>query len=204
MMSKTHIVVAAAAALLALRPDTGGEITDAVIGGAVGGVVCDIDAGTVKKDVYTKDAVQGRIIAAFGTVAAAAANIAAKGGMFTYFAENLSVSRLIVGAAAFAALCVVGRKTVHRTFTHSFLAYALFCGAVYLLCPPLLPAFAVGFGSHLALDLLSYRPLLLFYPWKKGFSLKLCYARSPANDAVFVGGLAALALIAAAYAVKLT
>ncbi len=65
-------------------------------------------------------------------------------------------------------------------------------------------AFAVGYGSHLALDMLNYRPLLLFYPWKKGFSLKLCYARSPANSAVFAGGLAALAIIAVVYAVKLT
>ncbi len=202
MMSGTHIVVGMSAALLLPPPATASQCVAAVIGGALGGVICDLDAGSGKNDIYNRDAICGRVAAALISVAALLADIASKGAVSTYFSTHINGFRSLIGAAAIAALCLIGRKTAHRTFTHSLLAFALFSFSVFLFCPPLARPFMVGFLSHLSLDILNYKPLLLFYPWKKGFSLKLCYAKSPANTAVFVGGLVTLAAIAVVYAMR--
>ena len=54
---------------------------------------------------------------------------------------------------------------------------AAFTAAVWLACPPLVPFFAVGYGSHLVLDVTNKQPIRLLYPLKLKASLGLCTAR---------------------------
>ena len=55
--------------------------------------------------------------------------------------------------------------------------------------------FAVGFLSHLVLDVMNRKPEKLLWPWKKGFCLGLCSARGVVNRALLGVGMASLTVI---------
>lgn len=61
MMSKTHITVGIAASLAVCGPSTIGGVLASIAGGAIGGVLCDIEC---KSTPEMRDALYGRLIAA--------------------------------------------------------------------------------------------------------------------------------------------
>ena len=61
MMSKTHIAVGIAVSLAACRPSDTVGIFASIAGGAIGGILCDIEC---KSTPQMQDALTGRIIAA--------------------------------------------------------------------------------------------------------------------------------------------
>ena len=117
-------------------------------------------------------------------------------GLCDYLVAHLGVP-LLAGIALFAVLTLAGGHTDHRSFTHSLVAMAAFCMAVYLACAPLLPYFAVGYASHLALDLTNKQGVQLFWPLHKEVSLGLCKAKGMANTVAMIAGFAAAVLLLA-------
>lgn len=189
MMSRTHLTVGIAAAL-ALSP-----VTDlqtcllAAAGGAIGGVIPDVD---IFNTAHKKDALLVGLIS-FGILI---------GGIVYYIMNHLIIGDVlghlsIFGAFCFDVLFVIGFFSDHRHFTHSILAMLLFSLSVSMICKPLMIPFAIGFISHLALDILNKKGMHLLFPYKKGFCLKLCYADKLANKVLLiVGGMAIMTLVA--------
>ena len=190
MLSKTHITIGLATSLTVLAPQTPEEVLPIVVGGAIGSIICDIDC-TWKRP--TKDALIGRCVAGVLALAAFLIDEMRQGILYRYY-EHTGLLPVIIGILLFIGLCQGGRRTEHRTFSHSLLANLGLCLGVGLFCFPILPAFAIGIVTHLLLDVINIREIQLFYPWKKGISLKLCPAKSKVDWILFGVGLVWLLL----------
>ena len=193
MMSKAHIAVGMAAAVAIAQTGSVESCVAAVVGGSVGGIIADCD---IHPSRAHKDALIGRLIVVGIAVVALLADRYANAGLCDYLVAHLGVP-LLAGIALFAVLTFAGGHTDHRSFTHSLVAMAAFCAAVYLACAPLLPFFAVGYASHLALDIVNKQGIQLFWPLRKEVSLGLCKAKGMANTVVMIAGFAAAVLLLA-------
>ena len=193
MMSKTHIAVGMASALAIAQTGSVESCVAAVVGGSVGGIIADCD---IHPSRAHKDALAGRLIVVGIAVVALLADWYADAGLCGYLVEHLGVP-LIAGVVLFAALTFVGGHTDHRSFTHSLVAMACFCAAVYLACAPLLTYFALGYATHLALDATNKQGIRLLWPLRMEASLGLCHAKGVANKVVMVAGFAAAVLLLA-------
>lgn len=193
MMSRTHIAVGIATSLAVLQPATAVGCLAAVAGGAVGGIICDVDARTSE---FARDARQGQAAAAAVVAAAVAADLAGSFGFCARIIEHLDANAAL-GVAGIAAIGYLGSRSAHRTFAHSLLALGLYCMALSLAAPPLVAPFALGFASHIVLDLLNKQPVQVLFPLKQGFCLGLCRADGAADRALSVlGTLVAAGLLA--------
>ena len=134
-MSKTHIAVGVASALVIAHTGSVESCVAAMIGGSVGGIIADCD---ITPSRAHKDALIGRIIVIAVSVVSLAIDYWYGAGVCDYLVGSLGVW-LIVGIVLFAALTFVGGHTDHRSFTHSLVGMAAFCGSFYLICEPLLP-----------------------------------------------------------------
>ena len=193
MMSKTHIAVGMASALAIAQTGSVESCVAAVVGGSVGGIIADCD---IHPSRAHKDALAGRLIVVGIAVVALLADRYANAGLCDYLVEHIGLP-LLAGIALFVVLTFVGSHTEHRTFTHSLVALACFCAATYLVCAPLLPFFAIGYASHLVLDVTNKQGIQLFWPAKAQPSLGLCHAKGMANTVVMAAGFAAAVLLLA-------
>lgn len=193
MMSKTHIAVGVASALAIAQTGSVESCVAAVIGGSIGGIIADCD---ITPSRAHKDALIGRIIVVAVSVASFAIDYWYGAGVCDYLVGNLGVW-LITGIVLFAALTFVGGLTDHRSFTHSLVGMAAFCGSFYLICEPLWPYFAIGYASHLVLDITNKQGIQLFWPFKANASLGLCRAKGMTNTVVMALGVAAVVLLLA-------
>ena len=193
MMSKTHIAVGMAAALAIAPTGSPEACVAAVVGGSVGGVIADCD---ITPSRAHKDALIGRIIVVVIAVAAFVADRYYNAGLCDYLIGHLGVE-LVTGIVLFAALTFLGAHTDHRSFTHSIVAMAAFCFAVYLICLPLLPYFVMGYASHLVLDVTNKQDIRLFWPLRTQVSLRLCRAKGVTNTVVMIVGFATTVLLLA-------
>ena len=185
MMGKTHLTVGIAAAFAAVQSNTVPGYVAAVIGGAVGGVLCDID--TLRND-GNNDSITIQL-----TAFAIAAAI-----LTVDWYQNLGIcasalafdrNRLAFGALALFTLWVIGFFSNHRGFTHSIAACALFTQAVWVLCPAISIPFAAAYASHIVLDLLNRKGVRLLFPMKGGVRFGLFYSDRTANDLFFWLGI---------------
>lgn len=183
MLSKTHLAIGVASSLTILAPDTLQELCPIVIGASVGSILCDIDC----KIGVSKDAVLGRTLATILSVAALYVDIVAHGSMFEYFMQAHIIS-LVLGLLIILITGYFARESLHRGFSHSLMAFGLYCIGIFLFSKPVLIGFIIGFASHLLLDILNYRPVQLFYPREKGVSLKICKAKSKLNIVIMIIG----------------
>ena len=197
MMSKTHVFMGIASSLLISQPVDNRTLLLSVAGGALGGIVADID--TLKND-YKCDALIGQIIA-LGIVAICfMLDWYFKLGSCISFVEG---SRFIhiVGVLIYLILVFIGLWSSHRTFTHSILAMSMFGAATYLIVPLMSVPYMIGFGSHLVLDILNKKPVKLLFPFGKGICLSLCYAGKTANTVFMYIGLVASIILIISYSV---
>ena len=117
MMSKTHITVGIATSLVVCRPTTLEGIFASVIGGAAGGIVCDIECRSTPQ---MRDALYGRFIALGICISLLLADIITNAGIWaSIMAQN--VISVAIGIGVLLVTCIVGRFSEHRTFTHSLL-----------------------------------------------------------------------------------
>ena len=183
MLSKTHIAVGTAGALTIFQPQTINLACPVIVGGIVGSVICDIDC----KARDSKDAFLGRIIA--GMVSAVGVLIdVVYGGPIIIYLREISIIKLVTGVLILFATGCFARESEHRVFSHSLLAFILYATGLFLCCRPLTYPFVIGYASHLFLDVLTYRPVHLFYPCQEGVSMKLCKSKSRANVIIMVLG----------------
>lgn len=191
MMGKTHIFCGMAAALALVHPETPEACITAVIGGAAGGVFCDID---MKDSRGKNDTLYSRLIAAGIIAAALLTDIAAGVGVIDRIKESFD-RESVLGAGIFLILCIIGILQPHRKFTHSAIAMFLYSASVGMIYLPLCVPFAAGFVSHLALDILNKKPILLFWPLKTKVCLGLCYSNKFTDKLLLTCGILATILL---------
>ena len=193
MMGKTHLAVGLAAALAVAHPATALHCLPAVMGGALGSVICDIDN---LRNKGKNDSIMIQLTAAALTAGMLALDIAQGTGLWPRILR-LGRDRLFVGCAAFVLLWIVGFLSNHRGFTHSIAAGALFSQAVWTLCPPAATPFAAAYAAHIAVDLLNKKGLRLLWPMKGGVCFDLCYSDRTVNALLFELGLLGTAFLIA-------
>ena len=190
MMGETHVAVGAAAAVALACPTSIEECLAVAAVGALGGVVCDLDVRTSR---VRRDALRARVAVLVFVAAALAFGVATR----DVFGETLTMSvpiRLVVGVIALVAVGAFARMSGHRGFSHSLLAMVLYSVGVGLLSLELVCPFAIGFLSHLVLDMLNKQPVRVLYPMGKGLGLGLCRAGGLVNRMLLIGGAAVLLL----------
>lgn len=185
MLSKTHLACGIAASLAILHPDTPKGLAVAVIGGALGGSVPDID---LVKNRTNLDSIFTQTTALVIAVAAILADYYYDYGIVRYLSNHPGSA--VTGIVLYLVLMVIGFYAPHRGFTHSILALVLFSASIRIVYPQITTAYALGYFSHLALDLLNRKPVQLFFPIRKGFCLHLCYSNRRMNRFLFVLGTA--------------
>lgn len=100
-------------------------------------------------------------------------------GMSIYYGSD------IYQICAWITLCIILVLQPHRGFSHSLWCMAMMCGAfVWLTDQTYATWFLIGYGSHLALDLLNTKNVSLFYP--AGTCMKLVKAGGLADDIIGV------------------
>ncbi len=190
MMSKTHIAVGMASALVVSSMTDVNECVLAIAGGALGGVIADVD---VLKTDKTGDAKMGEGIAIILTLISVVVDLIS-GGKMVHFITEQYVSA-IIGIVGFIVLYIIGLNCEHREFTHSILAAILFSLCIGLIYPEYFVPFLFGYLSHLAIDIMNKKGILLFYPFKKKICFKWFYADRTANTVIMILGLIATAAL---------
>lgn len=190
MMSMTHLTIGISAALIISNPHSVGEFLPPLIGGALGGIISDVDA---RSNPHCKDALYGRLVAIGIALIALVVDWFTKSGIIQSIISPERRIMAIIGAIVFAALVVIGAFQEHRGFTHSLL-YAVLTSAVMLLIHvPIGISFAIGMLTHLLLDCLNKKPIRLFFPAAKGVCFNLCYADKAANKVFLILGILLIA-----------
>lgn len=203
MMSSAHLAVGVATAMLCTQAKTKEELIIAAIGGSIGGIMSDIDVKVDTKNVYSKkasmDAPFGQITAiALSTVLLLVDYFLLAGKVCAGFTK--SIYFLIPALCALCVLIILGHKSNHRDKTHSVLALILFSACFFFIHREIGIAFAIGFLSHLLIDLLNKSPERLFYPARKGVCFKLVYADRLGNHIIFTIGVCYIVFHLAVYA----
>ena len=190
MMGKTHIAVGLASSYLLLQPSTPPQFAAATVGGCIGSIMADIDVKIDRSNKYalraSLDALYGEILAVGISIAALASNYLSGGTIIQAALAHWQQS--LIGVAFLIVLIAIGEASTHRDRTHSLLAMLLFSFSVLLIDKSIGIAFAVGYASHLIIDLFNKSPIRILYPLKKGFCLKVCYADRFGNELLLVTG----------------
>lgn len=190
MTGRTHLAVGVAAALLAAGPAAGlTGLAVAAAGGAVGAVLPDLDVRDTAHPWRERLTRAGAAALLAGALVADAAT----GWPLVGRAVGTGLESVALGLAGLAALCCAARLSAHRSFSHSLLALAGFAAATHLVCAPLAPYVALGFATHLVLDLLTYRGLRLLWPARRGLSLGLCHTGGVVDACCLAAALTLLA-----------
>ena len=184
MLGKTHVSAGMAASLLVLHPVPVAPLACALLGGALGGWISDVDVRGAK---FARGATVSVCVVAIAFASRFLAEAFPEVAMLQAMAPEMGPAS-VVGAALFATITLFGSVTAHRTFTHSIVGCALWYVAASLLWPQIAPAFGIGLCSHLILDLLNKAPkgsMRLFFPFKTRVCLDVCRADGFANALVW-------------------
>lgn len=191
-MRNTHLAMGIASAVAVTRPDTVPKCLVAIMGGVIGGLLCDID---LFGNGYKSRKFFERFIAVKITAIILLIDFVFKMGICQFILER-DRQFLTAGGILFGVLCLFGIRSAHRTFTHSITAMLLFSLAFWLIYPPIVYSFMIGFLSHVILDLLNKKKITLFYPKDFRFCFGLCYADGIINQLLlYVGILLSVLLI---------
>lgn len=123
MMGLTHIFAGTMSAVLLTGPDTPAGCLAALIGGSLGGIICDVDLG--KGRCQADSAQTGKLTAAIVAGCLLLDRLLGAG-----LARSISndARQVLVGLVGMVLLCLWGRSQPHRGGTHSLLAVLLLAG----------------------------------------------------------------------------
>ena len=187
MMSKTHLAVGIAASLAA-APATAEGLSYALMGGAIGSLISDIDRSSERP---SRDVKQGWTLAF--TVFFAGFMHESYTYWQTFKTEHLLSDPLkVVCLGALLVLYLFAIFGAHRGFSHSLLMCAGSAVLIYFLSKQTCLFYLIGFLTHLLLDLLNKKPVRVFFP-ARGICLGWFYADGLANRILLLAGLAAVA-----------
>ena len=192
LQGKTHIVTGVSIAVAVMHPSDLSALLTGIAAAAVGSVISDIDAGPSgsRNSAVRTGAMLLCILCALLVI-----DTALDHHILAGLSLHIKSSRLFLTVPAFILLCSLGILSGHRTFTHSFASLLLFSLSFHLLLPAYSRFFIIGFASHLILDWLNYRGIMLFYPLRTRFSLKLCRSDGIVNRILLIAGIIALVLL---------
>lgn len=81
--------------------------------------------------------------------------------------------QLGLGVCLLICYLIIGKVSIHRTFTHSIIGTVVCCIGVFLLVNDALIPFGLGYILHLIADIITIEGVPLLYPIKTKFALKL-------------------------------
>lgn len=171
MMGVTHIFIGTMSSVILTAPESPGGCLVALVGGAVGGIVCDIDLGSCKRRTDVSQA--GQLAAGIALACLTADRLLTI--ELSRSIRGRTPQEIAAGLTSLATLYLWGRRQPHRGGTHSLAAAAAFGMCIHLVCGSMLAEpFLIAMLSHLVLDLLNCRPVRLLYPMRPGFCLRFC------------------------------
>ena len=195
MQGKTHAVCGGALAVAVLAPVSFPALGSAMAGGMLGALCPDIDCdsshaykGVTKFALYVA-LIFGLCYAldyVYGTALLAA---------LVNFERGRWTAARIIGLALLIAYFIACALSAHRTLTHSLVGMAVATAAVYLVAPGIWQSFALGYASHLALDLLNKQKEQLLWPLGDGYALYVCKSDGAMNQVLLFIGIIALVML---------
>lgn len=185
MLGKTHFAVGVASSLMFTQPKTLQDVILAVGIGGMGALISDIDVDTSGSHKYANKIIA---VAVLIIIAVFAAEQIWNVGLIKQIVSDSNYARIAIGAILFIAICAFGKQQPHRSFMHSILALVLLTASIGMIWQDLIPYFAIGFASHLIIDMFNFKKVRLLYPFKGGVALKLFHAKGLANNLFFVIG----------------
>lgn len=185
MMGITHVFAGTLSAVALTGARTPEEILAALIGGSLGGIVCDMDLGKNKK---TSDVKEAAVYAGAITLGCLAVDRLLDQTLIRSIQSGWP-GECGLGLAGLILLWIWGWRQPHRGGTHSLLAMALFGACVDLICGMVSGPFLIGMASHLVLDFLNRKPLQLLYPLNGKWCLNLCKADGHADRLLQMAGM---------------
>lgn len=91
-------------------------------------------------------------------------------------------TRMIIGGIFVLGIYLYGMTTAHRSFMHSITVLIASTLCVFITLPSLAPYYAIGYASHLFIDLFNHKKEQLLWPSDKGnLCFDLCDANGIAN-----------------------
>jgi len=182
MTGKTHLSVGLAITMFVTQPKTIGELVLCIGVASIGSAISDVDVST--SDSHEKlDWILALVV--ITSIIVAFIEYKWHVGIVKIFMNNSNAARLLIGMAAFLGICAFGKTRPHRSFMHSFLAVALLSASIFTLLPQAVPYFAIAMISHMTIDTLNRKKVLLLYPIPLGLSFGLCHAKGLVNNMLF-------------------
>jgi len=193
MQGRTHLVIGAALAAVILKPASVPLFAAGCCAAAAGGIICDLDADGSRAN---RGVAKAGALLFLLLVLLIFADLYAGYGLYDTLRSRAAGSTRMAAAFFFLFLCALGMVSPHRSMMHSITAGLLLTVCVRLIVPELTTYFAIGFASHLLLDLVNRKGIPLFYPLKKRFSLGLFRSDGLMSRLLFLTGSAALVILA--------
>ena len=184
MLAKAHVTIGMAAAFTIVRPETVAEALPVIVGGALGCLICDLDCEVTTEKTESS---RWRKVMAVIAIAGLIEDYLMNAGMWSSLGRN-GPYLWFIGLMVFALTAGFASVANHRGFSHSLLAMLIFTVSIWLIFPAAAMPFAVSFATHIVLDLMNKKPVRIFYPMKKGFSLGMFYADRFADKVIALAG----------------
>ncbi len=186
MQGKTHVAVGITLGVIFANPANLFELAATVGTSYFGSIVSDLDVDSNRDSKATYLCRKTLIPVIIGAVAITfVAELITKGMVTNYITSHESLYAAIIAFFLFIALCRFGATQKHRTFLHSIPGGILLSACAYFIWPYLLFPFAIGYVSHVALDLLNYKKVSLFYPSHIGkCCLRICEGSGKTDNAL--------------------
>ena len=173
-----NIAVPQIVAMYDIHPLVGA--VSAAAAGSIGGNLSDVDSSRSKSHNSVKKISTAVLFVSILTVFL---DQQFQIGIIDEIIQNSSYTRVTFGIVALLATCVYGSTTKHRTFMHSFsggLVVTSIC--VFIIAPFLVPFYAIGYVSHILIDLPNHRKVYPLYPFvKKGICFSICKSDGTVN-----------------------
>lgn len=183
MKCRTHIACANALSLMILNPSGIIPLATTIVGASIGGATPDLDANDMHKKSDYLFGLAGLTFIAF---------ILLDNYLKWNFFEDTYLS--ILGVTLYMIIGFIGKHKAHRSILHSLLACSVLGLIVYYTFNMLFLPFIIGYISHILLDILNIRPVRVFYPLKKGVSLKISRFDGILNSILFYASLIIIAI----------
>lgn len=196
MQGKTHNMVGIACALSAAEIATMGNMSPetmllAAVAGSFGGLIPDIDIkhSKARKQLYK---VIITLVCAIVFLSIIESMLGVK--WLSELTNHTNFARMIFGGILLLIIYMYGMTTAHRSFMHSITILIASTICVFITLPSLALYYAVGYASHLFIDLFNHKREQLLWPSEKG---DLCFDLCDADGIVnyVICGVATIMII---------
>lgn len=178
MKCRTHIVAANALSLMILNPAGIVPTITVMAGASLGGATPDLDANDMHKKSDYLFGLAGLTFIAFILL-----------DMYMNWNIFDDPYLSILGAVLYMIIGFIGKHKAHRSILHSLMSLIVLGGIVYMSFNMIFWPFVIGYISHILLDILNIRPVRVFYPLKKGISLKISRFDGLLNSFIFYSSI---------------